>query len=58
MAASIYFVDDPAALQLDLTGSVLCLHHPDYAPVPIAGFEGEGRELLGKLFSVLFFVFG
>ena len=29
-----------------------------YASVPIAGFEGEGRELLGKLFSVLFFVAG
>jgi len=37
MAASIYFVDDPAVLRLDLTGSVLCLHHPDYVPVPITG---------------------
>lgn len=33
--ASIYFVEDPATLWLDLTGSILCLYHPDYVPVPI-----------------------
>ena len=33
--ASIFFVDDPARLRLDLPGPVLCLHHQDYAPVQL-----------------------